>query len=71
MEWIISIHLHVTPRHSNVQKNTVGGNPRDTVLKRSPYPLAFVARGEEELEEEKDEIRKLLRTFSTRWRLFT
>ena len=27
---------------SNVQKNTVGGNPRDTVLKRRPYPLAFV-----------------------------
>ena len=27
---------------SNVQKNTVGGNPRDTVLNRRPQPLAFV-----------------------------
>ena len=46
------------------------GNPRDTVLKLRPYPWA-TARGEGELEEEKDEIRKLPRTYSTRWRLFT
>ena len=26
---------------SNVQKNTVGGNPHNTVLKRRLYPLAF------------------------------
>ena len=28
---------------SNVQKNTVGGNPRDTVLKLRPHPLEFVS----------------------------
>ena len=30
-----------TPALSNVQKNTVGGNSRDTVLKLRPYPLEF------------------------------